>query len=294
MKGSKYWQLNDRDWLYQKYWMDELSSTEVASIIGCEPSSVLKALKKFNILIRSNSEAHRGEKNHRYGKSKYWQLLDKEWLYKKYWVEEEPSTEIAMIIGCDPVSVRNGLRRFGIPLRNNSEAHIGEKNQNYGKPRPEGAKKKVSDKLKGHIVSKETREIIRTINKKLWRDDEYIKKVIEGSKSKPNKLEKKVDNILQKLVPNEFKFNGDFSCGISVGGMIPDFVNTNGNKLVIEVFGNRWHEGEFVKDSWKRTEFGRIATYAQFGFECIILWGNDLKYNAERFILTKLKEFNVL
>lgn len=56
--------------------------------------------------------------------------------------------------------------------------------------------------------------------------------------------------------------------------MVPDFVNINGKKTVIEVFGGVFHDPDkaFIKVRWKQQEFGRRAMYSQCGDDCIILW----------------------
>ena len=57
---SKYWQLNDRDWLYNKYWTEKLNTYEIAKEISSNPQTILDALKRKHILKRTRSEAHKG------------------------------------------------------------------------------------------------------------------------------------------------------------------------------------------------------------------------------------------
>ena len=68
MSKSRYPQLNDRDWLYHKYWIVGLNSYEIADIVGCSEGTVLNALKRHNIKRRTYSEALKGERNGNYGK----------------------------------------------------------------------------------------------------------------------------------------------------------------------------------------------------------------------------------
>ena len=58
-RKRKYSELNNRDWLYQKYWIEKLSTYQIADIIGCCQSTVWKALKRLNILRRTKSEARK-------------------------------------------------------------------------------------------------------------------------------------------------------------------------------------------------------------------------------------------
>jgi hypothetical protein len=63
--------------------------------------------------------------------------------------------------------------------------------------------------------------------------------------------------------------------------MNPDFINVNGRKAVIELFGRNWH----TLDE-KRT---RQEAFAQYGFECLILWDWEL-YRPDR-LMRKLNIF---
>lgn len=57
-KGDyNYPQLWDREWLYQKYWVEEKIIREIADEIGCSYSAVHYALKRTNVSRRSVSEA---------------------------------------------------------------------------------------------------------------------------------------------------------------------------------------------------------------------------------------------
>lgn len=52
-KKSRYKELNDKDWLYDKYWVQGLSTLQIAKLIGAkQPNSVRQALIKFGIEVR--------------------------------------------------------------------------------------------------------------------------------------------------------------------------------------------------------------------------------------------------
>ena len=57
----------DKEWLYQKYIVEKLSTVKIAKIIGCQQETVSKWLKRHEIPIRSGSEAHSGELHWNYG-----------------------------------------------------------------------------------------------------------------------------------------------------------------------------------------------------------------------------------
>ena len=107
---------------------------------------------------------------------------------------------------------------------------------------------------------------------------------------KPNKPEKIMLDILNKYFPNKFKYNGDFSQKVVINNLVPDFVSYNGEKLIIEVFGDYWHNDKVRKIRWNYTEFGRKAIYFQLGYKPLIIWEKELKNNPED-IVDKVSKF---
>lgn len=75
-----------------------------------------------------------------------------------------------------------------------------------------------------------------------------------------------------KLV-SKLNVNGD----VVLGGFIPDFVNVNGRKLLVEMFGTYWH-GPEVKNGRtpKQEEAFRKKHFKKFGFNTVIIWENEL------------------
>lgn len=56
-KSYKYPILNDRDWLYARYWVDCMSTRQIASMVGCKDcNSVRQALIRFDIPVRNVSD----------------------------------------------------------------------------------------------------------------------------------------------------------------------------------------------------------------------------------------------
>jgi len=127
-------------------------------------------------------------------------------------------------------------------------------------------------------------------SRKNWQNKDFIAKVIASRNAKPNKFEKRIDDILNKFFPNEFKYNGDFSQGVALNRQIPDFVNVNGKKCVIECFGEPFHDGVFSSD-WKDTEFGKKAIYSQLGYKCLVLWYDECKMLNDEDIAEKVRQF---
>ena len=124
--------------------------------------------------------------------------------------------------------------------------------------------------------------------RELWQNPDYVRKVIKGEHKRPTSLEQRLISILDKELPY-FKYNGDFSQGVTLAGMVPDFININGKKQVIEAFGDYWHSGEGIP--WRKTDLGRIMAYNSLGFDCLILKESELKRITDIEIAGIIKKF---
>jgi hypothetical protein len=66
-------------------------------------------------------------------------LYNKDWLYNLHVVENKNCPQIAKIIGCDRTAVHTALKRFGIPIKDRSEAQkVSKYNHGSNTPRPRG------------------------------------------------------------------------------------------------------------------------------------------------------------
>lgn len=98
-------------------------------------------------------------------------------------------------------------------------------------------------------------------------------------RSYPTSLEKKMLALLERKYPGEWKYIGHG--GVVIGGKIPDFVNCNGLKAVIEVAGRHWHEPEY--------EVRRACHFAKYGFKTLVVWEEELA--DEKAVLGKVRKF---
>ena len=187
---------------------------------------------------------------------------------------------------------KTGVKMSEEARRKNSEAKKGEKHPNFGKHRSEETKRKVSIGNIGKKRSELTRKRQSETKKKQWRDPDYIRMMTKALQRKPNKIEMDFDSLLQELFPNEYKYNGDFGCGITVDGKIPDFVNINGQKKAIELFGCYFHDcplcfpdGGINKNINGLVEAEkRIEQLKQYGWDCFIIWEHELSESKELLI----------
>lgn len=107
--GSKYPELNDRDWLHQQHGELERSIKHIAADVGCDPGLVRHYLLKHHVPIKS--------KNLTSNSSKYPQLHDADWLRRQYAELGRATQDIADELGCSRGSVEYHLREFDIPRR---------------------------------------------------------------------------------------------------------------------------------------------------------------------------------
>lgn len=107
--------------------------------------------------------------------------------------------------------------------------------------------------------------------------DRYIQHInLLAIQRKPNKPEQKLMKIIAELqLP--YRYVGDGK--ILIGSYIPDFIQTNGKKHIIEIFGDYWHSDKkkhYRELSWHQTELGRMMAYSQFGYKTLVIWEHEL------------------
>lgn len=129
--------------------------------------------------------------------------------------------------------------------------------------------------------------------KELWSNPSYkervVKKIVKALQRKPSEPEKQVISIVKEH-KFPFKYVGDGE--VIIGSLNPDLIHTEGEKKVIEVFGRVFHDPEvsFIDDiRWHQQYFGRMSYYAQHGYDCLVLWDDEL--DEEKKIVEKIRRF---
>ena len=130
--------------------------------------------------------------------------------------------------------------------------------------------------------------------KRLWQDlafrEDFFERMRESKRNRitPNKPEKALIKLFkEESLPYKFVGNWEFV----LGGKNPDFVNVNGQKKIIEMFGIYWHGkiGNRVIP-YIRTEKGTIEHYTNFGFQTLVVWEDEL--GDIRKLTERIKDFN--
>ena len=94
-------------------------------------------------------------------------------------------------------------------------------------------------------------------------------------------LEQKLIGLIQENnLP--FKYVGNWQ--FVLGGKCPDFLNINGRKQLIELFGNYWHTLKA-----RETVEQRIDHFRQFGFDTLIIWQDELANESE--VASRIRTF---
>lgn len=250
--------------------------------------------------------------------------VGKSWLEDQYLHKKKSMQEIAEMVGCSAGGIQHLLRRYGIPIRSLSEARKGRLNPFYGRKWTETMKKKHYKRRKIKTSKEELEKLywekgltipeiaemfgvavstawltfkrggipLRSRSETLkrnWRRREYRRKVVRGvlesSFKRPTGAEAKLIEIIEKnALPFKYVGNGQQV----IAGLCPDFVH-NGDRMVIEVFGDYWHSEKNPKLTWNRTVEGRKKIFSKAGYRTLIIWEHELEDEAS--VLRKVSSF---
>ncbi len=124
--------------------------------------------------------------------------------------------------------------------------------------------------------------------KKKWSNPEYKTRVVrkwrQNCSISPNTKEVLISSLLHTLYPKEYKFVGDGS--FMIEGYNPDFINCNGQKKIIEFFGDYWHD---QKEYVKRDKL-KMKVYKKYGYKTLVIWQSEL--NDMKKVTNRIKKFH--
>lgn len=117
----------------------------------------------------------------------------------------------------------------------------------------------------------------KTKSRRCEEDSEYKKRLVATllNQAKPNRVEQQlIEWMSADGLP--YKYVGDGT--VVIEGRCPDFINTDGAKRVIELFGDYWHDERRNKRlTASRTVEGTQTHYKKYGFDCLIIWQRELR-----------------
>ncbi len=163
-----------------------------------------------------------------------------------------------------------------------SNAKKGKKHWIYGKHHSEETKRKISEGNKGIFPTKEIREKISNAMKGRKLTKEHIKNCLR--RRTPSSLEKKFQGIVDKHnLPYKYVGDGSFM----IGRKNPDFINTNSEKIAVEVYANFYKQLDNRNvEKWKER---RNKIFREYGWK--VIYFNEVEVN-EKNVLAKIKEGN--
>ena len=195
---------------------------------------------------------------------------------KKRW--EEDRARLLECMEAGQLRTKETREKAQATYRLNKE--VNDANRAAGVRKPE-VRQKIAKTLTGRkqpigVVRKRTRSVRRFWNNLTpEKFNEHVCKCRKGSAIRPTKPECKVGDCLDELYPNEWRYNGTAEANMIIGGRVPDFVNVNGQKAVIEVFGSYFHDVNKFPD--RLTDEQLVSHYNEWGFKCLVIWDYELK-----------------
>lgn len=242
--------------LERRYIIEGKSMQEIADVLDITFGKVRRFMEKWDIPRRSVKEVL-------ISRNKKGALpLKKEKIENLYQKEQKSIQQIADMLGFSYTGIHNAFLRLNINRRSRFQP---------------GAQKKAAMARTGvppWNIGTPLREQLHITF------DEWCRRKTEGELRMPNKLEQLIITIIQRY-KCPFKYVGDGK--IWINGKNPDFINYNGEKQLIEIFGDYWHD--------KDDEAIRSLHFLQYGFKTLILWEHEINQLSEKEIFTKIKEF---
>ncbi len=240
---------------YRNHGKDWLEDPVILANIGRKSSEFHKG-RKYSEKRKRNMNICRLEPN---GKWKYDHLSSYNYMYEQLITRDKSITQVGRELDVSENVMRTWARKLKIKYHSHSNDW-------------------QKDPVK---LAQATRKQSKSM-KRLYREDkEFLKMIQKSWHRKPNSLEKGFQEIIEKLFPNEYKYVGNGE--IWIGGKNPDFINVNGKKIVLEVFGNYWHNIEDVQTREKHFE--------KYGFQCLCIWESDF-YNRLEWVEQNLLRFH--
>ena len=278
--------------LERLYWKDELSTHKIAALFRVSNNTVRTKMVSYGISRRNQSECKVGDKNPNFNNG---EKLKEAWIRGCYSERDQNGSKNS--------NYKNRLEKMecdfcgtlfpGYPSQHQGE-HVFCGTSCASKHRMKHSKK-IQNGVKGYKHSQETKEKLRELAKRRCSTLQWKEKMREIRKKrripKSYTLPERIFIEMCEKHNLPFRYTGDGSFWIE--NLNPDFVDCNGQKIAVEVFGDYWHSPLLNKKiKYYQTHNGRKKILGNSGWKLIVLWESDLKrHDAEEFVLdTLLKE----
>lgn len=118
-----------------------------------------------------------------------------------------------------------------------------------------------------------------------------IAKIVKSLMKRPTCPEARLIRIIDDYqLPYKYVGNGE----VILGGLNPDFIEVNGKKEVVEVFGDAFHNPKksFKPLRERTTEEGRRKCYAEYGYRMLVLWVSEMHRMTDSEIADRITYFS--
>lgn len=277
------------------YLKEKMNLTKLGLKFGVHATTIRKWLKKYDMPLRSPSEALKGRKS----ANKLPPFTSKSNLTHLYLEKKLSSYKIATLFNVSPNTILRLMKSYNIKARIPSELkHSLESRKkmsqtqkllfkngelipwNKGKPYL-----KLREYYKDSVFKERRRKAISVpkspqagknismAQKRLWKNPEFAKKKMQSFQRRPTKPERKLIKIVNdNKLP--LKYVGDGK--IIIHSLCPDFIGTNNEKKIVELFGDYWHNPEKRNLKPYQTSWGRTAIFKRYGYDALIVWEHEL------------------
>ena len=198
-----------------------------------------------------------------------------------------------------PIYIRGHYPRSKEEKERSSKAREGDKCYWWGRKLSDGHKKKLSDAKRDdtkwvnvtcQFCGKERRILISHLK---YGHGKYCSKSCRRRHQKFPTHHTKPELIFEQICKKNnlpFKYTGNGSFWIGKKGekqLNPDFIEANGKKICIEIFGDYWHSPLFNQNmNIQGTYAYRKRHFKRYKWEVIFFWETDLlREDAETFVL---------
>lgn len=187
----------------------------------------------------------------------------------------------------NPEARINQAKKLSKWMEENPEKWDKAKKQSAKTRRSSSFREKTSKKVKGFLENNPTfLEKLKERARNMWKNEEAVRKILKNKDLRPNKAELKLIQLFkEENLP--YKYVGDFK--LMINGRNPDFVNIEGQKKLIELFGKFWHTERLSNITPKKHVKDRKSHFKKLGYDTLIIWDYELKDPNK--VIKKIKAF---
>jgi len=131
----------DKDWLYQKYFIEKISIGKLMTILNCSSDVIYHRMKKFDFKLKPRKT------NSNKGVSLKADSIDIEFFKQKYYEEKMNLREICLLLDCCGETIRKFMKKNGFKIRSQKGRKASQETiERLKKIGKENAKKILIDK----------------------------------------------------------------------------------------------------------------------------------------------------